>query len=104
MKPSAKVVVVLLVLLLELAWTVRPRFSAHGPVLEESYRRQERLAALAAWSRDQTPAAKAAYDTEGTLLDQHIDRREHFVFAAALAINAAAIYSFWRYAPKKRMA
>ena len=103
MKPTVNVVIVLLVLFLELAWVLRPRFG-HGPVLEESYRHQERLAALVALSSDQTPAAKAIYDSEVTLLDEHITRREHLVFVLALLLNATGIYCFWRYAPKQKMA
>ena len=101
MKPFVKLIVILLVLLGELAWAVRPRFSMHGPVLEEAYRHDERFATLVAWSRDQTPASKAAYDAEVRLLEEHITRRDHCVFAAALAINALGIYSFWSHAPIK---
>ena len=99
-----KAAVILTILLAELAWAVWPRVSLHGPVLEESYRHDQRLAALAASSREQTPASKAAYDAEVTLLDQHMARRAEVTFAVVLALNAVGIYSLWKHVPTKKMA
>ena len=104
MNLSLKTTFVLVILLAEVAWAVRPRISLHGPVLEESYRHDQRLAALVAWSREQTPDSKAAYDAEVTLLDHHMSCRAEATFAAVLTIDAVAIYCFWKYVPTKKMA
>ncbi len=92
MKTWIKSVVIGLVLLLELAWAFAPRFSPHGAVLEESYRHDQRLAALQAWGRDQTPASKAAYDAEVRLLDQRIATRQFVVLVVVLVADIVGIY------------
>lgn len=99
MKAWLKSVIIVLVLFLELAWAVMPRFSPHGAVLDENYRHNQRLAALQAWGRDQTPTSKVAYDTEVSLLDEHMARRGRIVFAAVLVTNIVAIFCFWKYVP-----
>ena len=105
MSVPLKAIIVVAILLAELACAVFwPRISLHGPVLEESYRHAQRLAALAAWSREQTPDSKAAYDAEVTLLEQHMARRAQATLAVVLAMDAVGIYCFWKYAPTKKMA
>ncbi len=99
MKAWLKSIIIILVLLLELAWAVRPRFSPHGAVLDETYRHDQRLRALQAWGRDQTAASKAAYEAEVTLLDEHMTRRERVVLAAVLVTNIVGIFCFWKYLP-----
>lgn len=98
MRSPGKVVVILIVLLLELAWVVRPVVS-HGDVLEVSYRREERLDLQWAWVRDRSQESKARYDSEVRLLERHIARRDSLFVAVALMANAFGIYWFWRCVP-----
>jgi hypothetical protein len=104
MKKSAKIITIVLVLLLELVWAAWPRLSMHGPVLDEPYRNAERRAALFASKEHPTPETKAAYDAEVDLLDKHMEMRAVTILIVGLAFNAAGIYLFWRYAPKKTTA
>ena len=99
MKRTAKIVVILLVLLAEFVWFAWPRVSAHG-MAGEPYRNQERFAALVASGEHPSPETKAAFDAEVALLGKHIARRQLGVFAVVLAIDAVGIYYFLRYAPK----
>ena len=101
MKKSAKIIVVLFVLFLEFAsWAIWPRISLHGPILDESYRHDERFATLVAWSDHPSPETKAAFDAEVKLLDEHMARRQIGIWAVVLAIDAVGIYCFLRYVPR----
>jgi len=100
MKKSAKIIVIVLVLLLELAWAAWPHIG-HGAVLDEPYRNAERRVTLFAWLEHKTPETKAAYDAEVELLDKHMVRRAVAILTVGLAFNAVGIYLFWRYAPTK---
>jgi hypothetical protein len=104
MKKSAKIVVILLILLAEFAWVAWPRVSAHG-FAEDPYRLNERMMALSEWSDHPTPETKAAFDKEIKLLDEH----EHTAikWGAILLANVVGICWFWKseiYAPKKAAA
>jgi hypothetical protein len=102
MKKSVKLFIILTALLLEFAWFAWPRLSLHGPILDESYRHDERLAALGASSEHPSPETKAAFDREVALLDRHMSQRTFGILAAVLAFDAVGIYFFWRYEPTKR--
>jgi|GEM_PF-6743877 len=104
MKKSAKITIIVLVLLLELVWAAWPRLYMHGPVFDESYRHDERFATWAASKQHPSPETKAAFDREVALLDRHMNERALSVLAGVLAIDAIGIYFLWRYAPKKTTA
>lgn len=104
MKISAKITIIILVLILELVWAAWPRLSMHGPVLDHPYRNAERRTALFAWRAHDTPETKAAYDSEVQLLDRHTERKILAILVAGLAINAVGIYLFLKYAPAKTVA
>jgi hypothetical protein len=76
----------------------------HGPLLDESYRHDERLAAMRARARRQSPETQTAFDREVALLDKHMVQRGFVILAAVLAIDAVGIYFFWRYEPTKATA
>ena len=104
MTKPARVCLIVFVLLLELAWAVWPQCYLHGPVLDEPYRNPERRTALFAWLKQPTPATRAAYDAELTLLHKHMMQTAVTILIAGLAVNGAAIFWLWRYEPKKRHA
>jgi hypothetical protein len=104
MRPLTKVILILFVILVELAWVTRARISLHGPVLEEPFRHDERFATLVAKSQRPSAEAEAAFNREVDLLNTHMARREHATVALILALNGAGIYWFWRYAGGKSMA
>jgi hypothetical protein len=87
MKKPVKIAIIVLVLLLELAWVVWPRFSMHGRILDEPYRNAERKATLFAWIEHKSPETKAAYDAEVELLDKHTTSRAVAILSVGLAIN-----------------
>ena len=99
MKKSVKIFIILIVLFLEFAWFAWPRLSLHGPILDESYRHDERLAALAASSEHPSAETKATFDREVALLDRHMTERALGILAGVLVIDAVGIYFLWRHAP-----
>jgi hypothetical protein len=101
MKKSVKIAIIVVVLLSEFAWAAWPRLSLHGPILDESYRHDERFAALVAWSDHPSPETKATFDSEVALLDKHMSQRAFGILTAVLAMDAVGIYFLLRYAPTK---
>ena len=104
MKKSVKIFVILCILLLELVWAAWPRLVLHGAIYDESYRHDERFAALAASREHPSPEAKAALDREIAVLNRHIALRASCIFVGVLVIDALGIYFFWIYDPKKTTA
>jgi hypothetical protein len=66
---------VVLVFLLQFLWFAWPRFSLHGPIIEERYRNGERMEAHRAWMQHPSPSAESAYRQEDELLYTHLARR-----------------------------
>ena len=104
MKKSAKIFVILCILLLELVWAAWPRLSMHGAVLDEPYRNAERRAVLFEWLQHPTPETQSAYDAEVALLHRHMQRMATAILIGGLAGDAVGIYLFWKYVPTKRKA
>jgi hypothetical protein len=104
MKKSAKVFVILCVLVLEFLWAVWPRISMHGAVLDEPYRNAERRSVLFAWIQHKTPETKSAYDAEVALLNEHILHRAMSILIAGLAFDAVGILLLLKYVPTKTTA
>jgi flagellar basal body-associated protein FliL len=104
MKKSLKIFIILVVFLFELAWFAWPRLSLHGRLLDESYRHDERLTAMNNRGKNPSPETQAAFDREVALLDKHMSERAFAILTVVLIIDAAGIYFFWRYAPKKTTA
>jgi len=97
MKKSAKIFIVLCVILLDLIWAAWPRLYMHGRILDEPYRNTERREALYAWKQHPTPETKSAYDGEVGLLDRH----ELAIPIGILAFEVVGIYLFWKFVPTK---
>ena len=104
MKTRAKVVLILVVILAQLAWLVRPRISLHGEVLDEAYRHGERFATLVAKSEHPSPETEAEFNREVDLLHEHMQRRGLAHVALLLVLNGAGIYLFLHYASRKTTA
>src|SRR3974390_847857 len=104
MKKSTKKTIIVVILILELAWFLGPRFYMHGPVLDEPYRNAERKAVLYAWVEHRTRETKAAYDAEVALLHRHMLQMAVAILIGGLAFDAVGIYLFWKYVPTKTTA
>jgi len=98
-----KLVLILLALLLQVFWFARPHIG-HGSVIEESYRRSERLEANRAWFEHPSPATKAAADEEGRRLYDYIGKRNAAVFVSLLIVNGIGICYLWNYGARKTTA
>jgi len=95
-----RVTVVLLVLVVQFLWWGWPR-SGHGSVIEESYRRAERLDAHHAWMEHPSPGTKAAADGEDERLYHYIGRRESAFIVMVLVVDGVGIYFFWTYGTRR---
>jgi hypothetical protein len=104
MRTSYKIVLILALILVELAWVTRSRISLHGEVLDEPYRHSERFATLVAKSQHPSPDAEAAFNKEVDLLHAHMQRRGLAQFALFLVLNGAGIYYFWHRGARKTTA
>jgi hypothetical protein len=75
----------------------------HGPIVGESYRRDERLGALQAWLTNPSPSSKAAYDAELSQLHSYLQKKAA-VIILILAFEAVGVYYVWNYGTKKPVA
>ena len=96
-----KVVLILVVILVQLAWLVRPRISLHGDVLDEAYRHVERFSTRVAKSQHPSAETEAAFNREVDLLHAHMQRRGLAHLALLLVLNGAGIYLFLHYGTRK---
>jgi len=100
MKKSAKIFIILGVILLDLLWAAWPRLYMHGRILDVSYRNTERREALHAWRQHPSPETKSAYDAEVDRLNRHA----LVIPIGGLAFEGVALYLFWKYVPTRKTA
>jgi hypothetical protein len=86
-------VVVLLVLTVQFFWWAWPR-TGHGAVIEESYRRVDRMDAHFAWMQHPSPATKAMADEEDRRLSDYIGKREIAFLIMVVVVDGVGLYYF----------
>jgi hypothetical protein len=99
MKKSQKIFIIALTLLLEFCWWAWPRVSVHGYILEESYRHDQRLAALSAMGIHPSHETKQNFEAEVKLLDDHVAKRQMATLLLVLSANGLIAFSIWRWEP-----
>lgn len=97
MAKALKVIITILMLLLLMRAYIDGELNSHGPVLDESYRRGPRIAALDTWIKDRTMENLAAYDHELKVLGRYL----RFRAIGTFIVFASAIYMIWKYQPPR---
>ena len=99
-KKPYKVAVILLILISKFVWFAWPRFG-HGSVIEERYRRDERMEAHRAWIENPSPTTKAAFDEEDSRLYDYMAKRAIVILLVLTVLNGVGIYYVWTYGSRK---
>jgi len=102
-KKVHKLVLILLVVFAQVIWLGWPRLT-HGSVVEESYRRTERLEAHKELFIHPSEATKAAAHAEDERLYNYIKKRNAVIVLALLIVNGIGIYYFLNYGNQKKLA
>jgi hypothetical protein len=90
------VLIVLAVLFLQLLYIAWPRRSNHGDVIEESYRRTQRLEAHRAWFEHPSDTTRTVFDLEDHRLYRYMAARWGIGLTVVVVVDAICIYWFWR--------
>ncbi len=92
MKTNLVRAIIVLLVAVEIVWFVSP---SHKSLMGESYRNQERLAALNQNASQPSSANQAVVDKEMKLLSKHVANRHIEIFVALLAFDGLLIFCFW---------
>jgi hypothetical protein len=99
-KKAHKLIFIFLVLLAQGIWLGWPRFT-RGEVIEESYRRTERLEAHRESFIHPSEDSKAAADAEDARLYDYLGKRNAAMLVLLLIVNGIGIYYVWNYEARK---
>lgn len=88
--------IVLLILIIAVAISGAVLLLEPRIVMADSFRRNERMAALRTWATTQTPESKLQFDHERQLLRRHEDFESLVNLSVFLSIEAFLVYQFRR--------